>query len=765
MAVTRATGKGVRRVEDPRFLRGRGQYVEDVQPANALHLVLVRSPYPAARLVRIDVEAARSATGVVAVVTGDDVADIGDVPVIPLPFAKVPPHPPLAHGRVAAVGVPIVAIIAESAKLAWDAAELVQIEFEPLPSVASAEDALEAGAPLVHPEMGSNVCYTLNREGGDVERAFLEAVTVVQLRVDSPRVAPITLEPRGIVAVPGEDAGEPRLTVWVSSQAPHGVRNDLARGLGMAPSDFRVIAPDVGGGFGAKAGVTPEYLLACAYALKLKRAVAWVATRGEDIQVTTQGRDMVIHVELAARADGTITGLKLRNVANMGALLQSASAIPPTFILGMASGCYRIPNVRVESTAVFTNTPSTGPYRGAGRPESVLALERGIDFLAARLGMDPIELRRKNFIEADAFPYKSASGADYDSGDYVKALDKALELADYPALILKRDAARARGELVGIGVSTFVEPSGSIGGETGLVRVEPSGQVTLVTGSHSHGQGHETSFAQVIADAMMVPMQHVRVVHGDTAEIERGVGTFASRSMTLGGSAAVTAATKVVEKARRIAAHQLEATLDDVEPVEGGFAVTGAPARVVTWREVASAAYSLAAIPGEEPGLEANELFDSAEQWPFGTHLAVVRVDRDTGRVQVDQIVAVDDCGNVVNPLIVEGQMHGGIAQAVGQALGERVAYDASGQLLSGSLGDYAVPRAADMPPMLLDHTVTPSPLNPLGAKGVGEAGTNGCPPAIANAVLDALKPLGIEHLDLPFTADRVWQAIQSATR
>jgi len=761
----RATGKRVRRVEDPRLLRGLGRYVEDVQPADALHLALVRSPYPAARIVSIDVQAARALPGVVAVATGDDLSGVGDVPVIPLPFAKVPPHPPLARGRVAAVGAPIVAIIAETAETARDAADLVQIEFDPLPAVSSAEAALEADAPLVHPEMGSNVCYTLKREGGDVDQAFQDAEVAIKLRVDNPRVAPITLEPRGIAAVPSEAAGGPRLTVWVSSQAPHGVRADLGRALGMAPTDFRVIAPDVGGGFGAKSGVTPEYLLACYYALKLDRAVKWVATRGEDIQVTTQGRDMLISVELAARRDGTITGLKLRNIANMGAYLHSATAIPPTFILSMASGCYRIPNVRVESTAVFTNTPSTGPYRGAGRPESVLALERGIDRLAAELRMDPVDLRRKNFIQPDAFPYKTATGADYDSGDYGKALDKALDLARYPELLKQRADARARGELVGIGVSTFVEPSGSVGGETGLVRVEPSGQVTLVTGSHSHGQGHETSFAQVISDAMNVPMHQVRVIHGDTAEIERGVGTFASRSMTLGGSAAVTAATKVVQKARRIAAHQLEATLADIESTEGGFAVAGAPSRRVTWQEIANAAYAADTTPGEEPGLEANELFDSAEQWPFGTHLAVVRIDRDTGRVYVDQIVAVDDCGNVVNPLIVEGQMHGGIAQAVGQALAEQVVYDADGQLLSGSLGDYAVPRAADMPPMLLDHTVTPSPLNPLGAKGVGEAGTNGCPPAIANAVLDALKPLGIQHLDLPFTSERVWQAIQTASR
>jgi carbon-monoxide dehydrogenase large subunit len=744
-------------VEDRRFLAGTGRFVEDVQPPDLLHLAFVRSPYASARLVSVDVGEARSHPGIIAVATGEDIIEVGDVPSIPLPFAKIPPFPPLARQRVAMVGAPIVAIVAETAAAARDAADLVQIEYESQPSVSSAETALEPNAPRVHPELESNVCYSLTKEGGDVDRAFQAADVRVSLRVDSPRVAPIPLEPRGVVVVPDDGNG---LTVWVSSQAPHGVRNDLAKVLGLQPSDIRVIAPDVGGGFGAKTGATPEYILAGYFALKLGRPVKWVATRSEDIQVTTQGRDMLIYVDLAAKRDGTITGIKLRNIANMGAHLHSATAIPPTFILNMASGCYRIPNVRVETSAVFTNTPSTGPYRGAGRPESVLAIENGIDHLARALGMDAIELRRKNFIGPDEFPYKTATGASYDSGDYGRALDKALQLANYKELVQQREAARARGELMGIGISTFVEPSGSIGGETGLVRVEQSGQVTLVTGSHSHGQGHETSFAQLMADEMQVPLEQVRVVHGDTAAIDRGVGTFASRSMSLGGSAGTLAARVVVDKARRIAAGQLEVTLDDVEAVEGGFAVRGAPARRVTWKEVAQAAYA-----SEEAGLEAFELFDSPEMWPFGTHIAAVRIDRDTGNVRVDSIVAVDDCGNVVNPLIVEGQMHGGIAQAVGQALAERVVFDAQGTLLSGSLGDYAVPRAADIPPILLDHTVTPTPLNPLGAKGVGEAGTNGCPPAIANAVLDALSPLGVQHLDLPFTADRVWQAIQVADR
>jgi aerobic carbon-monoxide dehydrogenase large subunit len=763
--VAGATGKRVRRVEDRRFLIGAGRYVEDLAPQGTVFLALVRSPYPSARLSRIDVAQARAYPGVVAVAAGDDLASLGNVPTIPLPFVKIPPWPVLARGHVAAVGTPVVAVLAETAAGARDAADLVEVDYEPQPAVSSAEAALQPDAPRVHAELDNNVCYTLKKEGGDVEQAFREADTVVKLRVDSPRVAPIALEPRGCVAVPGGE-GAQRLTVWISSQSPHGARADIARTLGLQEQDVRVIAPDVGGGFGAKTGATPEYLLASHFAVQLGRPVKWVATRSEDVQVTTQGRDMLIYVELAARRDGTLLGLKLHNIANLGAYLHSASAIPPTFILNMASGCYRIPSVRVESTAVFTNTPSTGPYRGAGRPESVLALERGIDHLAHALGMDAIELRRKNFIGPEEFPYTTATGAQYDSGNYAGALDKALTLADYDGLVRQRDAARARGELVGIGISTFVEPSGSVGGETGLVRVERSGEVTLVTGSHSHGQGHETSFAQLISDRMNVPMNQVRVVHGDTNAIARGVGTFASRSMSLGGSAAVAAANVVVDKARRIAAHQLEATIDDLESVDGGFGVAGVPSKRVTWREIAQVAYAGDALPpGEEAGLEAMELFDSPELWPFGTHLALVHIDRDTGRVTVDRIVAVDDCGNVVNPMIVEGQVQGGIAQALGQALSERVVFDDEGQLLSGSLGDYAVPRAGDVPPLVLDHTVTPTPLNPLGAKGVGEAGTNGCPPAIANAVIDALTPLGVSHLDLPFTSDRVWQAMQAASQ
>jgi aerobic carbon-monoxide dehydrogenase large subunit len=749
--VARVVGRPIRRVEDPRLVSGRGAYVEDFQPAGALYLAFVRSPYPAARVVSIDVSAAKTTPGMVTVLTADSILGLGDVPTMPLPFAKRPRFPPLARGQVMTVGTPIVCVAAESPSVARDAADLIEVEYEPLPSVASAEAALEPDAPRVHHELESNLCYRLQRDGGDVDRAFAEADTVVHLRVDNPRVAPVPMEPRGIVVVP-ESGG---LTAWVSTQAPHGARVDLANAVGLALEKMRVVAPDVGGGFGAKSGASPEYVLACYLALEHKRPVKWVASRSEDMQVTTQGRDMVVHVEIAAKRDGTLTGLKARNVANMGAHLYSASLIPPTFILNMATGCYRIPNVRVESLAVFTNTPPTGPYRGAGRPEAVMAIERGIDAVARDLGMDPIELRRKNFIAPEQFPYRNALGAEYDSGDYGRALARALELADYPELVRQRDAARAHGELMGIGVSSFVEPSGSPGGETGVVRVESDGYITLVTGASSHGQGHETSFAQVLADELRVPPQKIRVVHGDTAEIENGTGTFASRSLILGGGAALEAGRQVIDKARALAAQLLEVTQEDVEQVEGGFAVAGAPARRVMWQDVAQLANG---------DLQAATHYDpKRDVWPFGTHVAVARIDRDTGLVRIEKIIAVDDCGTVVNPLIVEGQVQGGVAQAYGQALCEQVVFDQDGQMLTGSLGDYAFARSGDMPAIVLGHTTTPTPFNPLGAKGVGEAGTNGCPPAIANAVLDALAPLGITDLDIPFTAARVWEAIQRA--
>ena len=754
-------GQSIRRVEDARLVTGRGRYVDDLQLPGTLSMALVRCPFPKAKILSIDLSAARQAPGVAKIITGDDVAHLGDVFAMRVPGAQVPPHPPLARDVVRAAGTPVVAVVADSPARAADAATLVQVEYEPLDSIADPEAALQEGAVRVWEHLDSNVCYTMKRESGDVDQAFATAHKVVSLRVVSPRVAAIAMEPRGALAAP--DAMGRGLTLWLATQSPHLSRTFIAAALRYPENLLRVIAPDVGGGFGSKAGVYREDILVAFLALELGAPVKWIATRNEDLMSTTQGRDMVMNASLAANSDGTLVALKVHAVANMGAYMHFATALPPMYQLTMVSGCYRIPSIRSEIVGVFTTTTSTGPYRGAGRPEAVLIVERMVDQMARELGLDQIEIRRKNFIQPDQFPYQSATGAVYDSGDYERALNRALELAGYDELVRERDEARARGELMGIGISTFVEPSGGAGFESGLVRVERTGQVTVVTGASSHGQGHETSFAQVAAEKLGVPIEQVTVVHGDTAATPVGVGTFGSRSMMLGGGAVVRATERVVDKAKRIAANLLEAAPEDLLVVENGLGVVGAAEKKVTWAQLAEAAYTqLAKLPeGEEPGLEATAYFDNkTEAWPFGTHIAVVRIDRETGQLHIQKFVAVDDCGTIVNPMIVEGQILGGIAQGIGEALLEQVIFDQSGQTLTASLMDYAVPRADTMPELILDHTETPSPLNPLGAKGVGEAGTNGCPPAIVNAVADALQPLGIQHLDKPFTAPLVWVAI-----
>jgi carbon-monoxide dehydrogenase large subunit len=526
-----------------------------------------------------------------------------------------------------------------------------------------------------------------------------------------------------------------------------------------------VVTPDVGGAFGAKNNLYREYAIAGWCALRLNRPVKWVATRTEEFVSMQNGRDMRISVDLAVQRDGTFDGLRVRSVANLGAYLQAAAVGPPGRPMSQSPGCYQIANVGVQIAAAVTNTNAVGPYRGAGRPESVMLIERVVDAAARALNIDPVEIRRKNFVQPDAFPHTNALGAVYDSGDYQTALNMALELSDYAGLVRERDAARAANRLVGIGLSTFVEPSAGAGFESGLIRIEQSGRVTAITGSSAQGQGHETAFAQIVADRLGVPMDQVVVLHGDTHGVPQAVGTFGSRSAAMGGSALVLASQRVIDKARRIAAHLLEASPDDVDLRDGAFSVAGAADKHVTWADLATAAYASLDLPeSEEPGLEGTAFFTpESECYGFGAHVACVEIDRDTGQVQLQRLVLVDDCGNVLNPLLVEGQVLGGVAQGLGQALFEQVVYTPDGQLQTGSLGDYAVPRAGDMPllsNLVLGHTVTPSPLNPLGVKGVGEAGTVGAPAAVANAVVDALAPLGINHVDMPFTAEKIWRLL-----
>lgn len=751
------------RVEDGPLLIGAGHYVDDFQLPGTLHMALLRSPHPHARIVSLDTSAARALPGVEAVITGDDLPESLAIraPVM-TPGMKTPPHPVLARGVVHAVGVPIVAVVAQSQAVAQDAVDLIQVDYEPLPSVANAEEAMAPGAPLAREELDTNICYTISKEGGEVDAAFASAEHITRLHIVSPRQVAVSMEPRGVLASP--DPMGQGLTVWISSQGPHRVRADLAGVLGYPENRIRMIAPDVGGGFGSKGPLYREDVLVSHLALQLGRPVKWVATRREDFVTTIQGRDHAISSELALKRDGTMLGLKVRVVANCGAYLQSSTAGPPQRMLNMAPGCYQLRNVRVEIVAVFTNTTTTGPYRGAGRPESVLNIERLVDQAARELGIDRLDMRRKNFIQPDQFPYRTAVGAEYDSGDYEKALDEALKLSKYDELMRQRDERRTRGELVGVGISTFVEPSGGAGFESGTVRVERTGEITVLTGSSSHGQGHETSFAQVAAEKLRIGMEHVVIRHGDTLAVQQGVGTFGSRSMVMGGGSLSLAADKVIAKAKRIAANLLEASADDVVQVDDGFGVAGVPDKKVNWRAVAGAAYSGRVPAGDEPGLQETAFFDpKREAWGFGSHVAMVSIDKETGTPTIEKLVLVDDCGVIVNPMIVEAQVHGGVAQGLGEAFREQMRFDEDGQVLTGSLVDYAIPRASDMPELILGETVTPNPFNPLGVKGVGEAGTNGAPPAVANAIMDALAPLGIQHIDMPYTPPKLWDAIRQA--
>jgi carbon-monoxide dehydrogenase large subunit len=755
-------GASIRRVEDGPLVTGRGCYTEDIQLPGLLHMAFLRSSYPHAKIISIDTSAAKAMAGVIAVVTGDELSAQLHVPAFPMvPGMKIPPHPLLARGAVHCAGTPVVAVVAQSRAVGQDAATAIDVEYEALPSVVDAEKALEAGAPLAREELDSNLCYIATKKGGDVDKAFAEAEHIVRLRIASPRLVALAMEPRGIVAKP-EPTGD--LTVWLSTQSPHRVRTDLATAIGFPEHRIRIIAPDVGGGFGSKGLLYQEDALASHLALKLGRPVKWVSTRSEDFVTTNQGRDQVMTSELALRRDGTMLGLKVRVVGNLGAYLNSLSAIPPLRMMAMAPGCYQIQNCSVEVVAVFTNTIPTGPYRGAGRPESVLNIERLIDKAARELGLDCLEIRRKNFIRPEQFPYRTGVNVEYDSGDYEKSLAEALRLSEYEKLIGYRDRARQRGELVGVGLSTFVEPSGGVGFESATVRVERAGEITVLTGSSPHGQGHETVFAQIAAEKMGVSMDHVVIRHGDTLVVQHGVGTFGSRSAITGGGSLAIAADRVIEKARRIAAHLMEAAAEDIVQTEGGFAVAGVPDKKVSWRQIAGAAYGGNIPRGMEPGLQETAFFDpKREAWGFGAHLALVRIDRETGKPTLEKLFLVDDCGVVINPMILEGQIHGGVAQGLGETFCEQMLFGDNGEVLTGSLMNYAMPRAGDMPPLTMGETVTPNPFNPLGVKGVGEAGCNGAPPAVANAVMDALAPLGIDHIDMPYTAPKLWAAIRKA--
>jgi carbon-monoxide dehydrogenase large subunit len=750
----------LRRREDRRLLVGGGRYVSDLSRPGMLHLAIARSPHGHALIRSIDTSAAASAPGVVAVATAADLTDLRDMSVGRVtPEMPLPPTPVLARDSVHHVGQLVAAVVAETAAAARDGVDRLRIEYEPRPAVVDPEAALAEGAPLAFPALGTNVAYRVARQGGDVDGAFAAADTIVRLRLAHNRIAGVPMEARAALAEWDEASGQ--LTVWAGVQAPFRARAALATALGLAETDVRVIAPDVGGGFGVKGGLYAEEILTAALSRRLGRPVKWTGTRGEDLQMTQHAREQVHYIEAAFAADGAILGLRVRVIANQGAGARGAGATG--HVERCIMGCYHVPAVATEGVGVYTNTVPTGAYRGAGRPEAALAIERVMDEGAAALGLDPAAIRRRNFIPPDAFPYSAVTGVSLDSGDYGRGLDECLRLLDEPAARHMQAEARARGELVGIGLATYLELTGA-GWEAGAVRVLASGAVEAITGSTDQGQGHATTWAQIVGAALSIPSEQVTLRHGDTALLGNGVGSFGSRSTILGGAALTLAAGDIKQKMLQLAANRLEVAVADLEWGDGATWVRGAPARRLAFREIAALAYGGGLPGGMEPGLEATRYFNAeAESFTSGAHAAVVRIDRATGVLAIERYIAVDDCGRVINPLLVDGQVLGGLAQGIGQALWEQVAYDDDGQLLSGSLMDYALPRAASLPVVTLARVETPSPRNPLGVKGIGEAGTIAAPPAILNAVVDALRPLGVSAIDMPLTPERLWRAIRAA--
>ena len=792
-------GQRVRRTEDPRLIKGLAHYVDDIELPNTLHVAFVRSVYAHAKITSIDTSAALAAPGVVAVYTGKDVAGkIGPVPCASaLPDLKIPDHRVLATDKVYFVGHPIVAVVAKDRYAARDAVDLVVVDYEDLPVVTDVEEAA-VGGPVIHEAFGDNIAYKMTAGEGDIDAAFASAERTVKQRILHKRLAPIAMEPRGVLAryFPGEE----EMTLWSSTQIPHLMRTQVALMIGMPENKLRVITPEVGGGFGSKLNVYSEEALLSWISMQLNKPVKWIETRRENIQATIHGRGQVGDIEVAFKNDGTVTGLRYNVIADLGAYHQLLTPAIPTLTGLMLSGAYKIPAIQINITACFTNKMATDAYRGAGRPEATYVVERAMDLVAAELGVDPAEVRRKNFPGKDEFPFHTATGLDYDSGDYEAALDKAQGIAGYAQLREEQKKAREEGRLIGIGISTYVEicalgPSQAMpagGWESATVRIEPTGKVTVLTGASPHGQGQETSFAQIVADELGVSINDVTVIHGDTGVVQYGIGTFGSRATAVGGTAVYVAVQKLKEKAEKIAGHILQAdagllsfeggkysvkkaaaasgaagSSDPVVPV--GQAPAGALPEPqtegrtgLTIQEIALAAHLAKELPPDtEPGLSATYFFEPKNfTFPFGTHIAVVEVDRETGDIKFLRYVAVDDCGKVINPMLVEGQVHGGIVQSIGQAMYEEVVYDEQGQLITGTLMDYALPRAKHIPNFELDRTETPSPVNPLGVKGVGEAGTIGATPAIVGAIVDALAPFGVRHLDMPVKPEDVWKVI-----
>jgi len=777
-------GVSVRRKEDLRFLSGRGNYVDDINRPGQVYAHFLRSDQPHGKIGSIDSAEAAKMPGVIAIFTGEDFTQVGGIPCGWQLHSKdgspmvEPRHPVLAHGKVRHVGDPIALVVAATKQQAKDAAEAIILDIESLPAVASLGAALSPGAPLVHDEAAGNICFDWQiGDAAAVSAGFAKAHKIVKLDLVNNRLIANAMEPRAAI---GEyDASSGEYTLYTTSQNPHVIRLLMGAFVLQIPEHkLRVVAPDVGGGFGSKIFHYAEEAALTWAAARVKRPIKWTADRSEAFVTDAHGRDHVSVAELALDADGKFLALKVKTQANMGAYLSTFAPSVPTYLSAtLLAGVYATPAIHAEVTAVFTNTVPVDAYRGAGRPEATFLLERIVDLAARELNIDRVEIRRKNFIPKDAFPYQTPIALQYDSGDYDATFDAALAASDYAGFEARRKHSAAKGKLRGIGISTYVEacgiaPSamaGALGARAGLyevanIRVHPTGSVTVFTGAHSHGQGHETTFAQLVSEQLGVPHDQVDIVHGDTSKIPFGMGTYGSRSLAVGGSAMVKAMDKIISKGKKIAAHLLEADVHDIEFKDGKFSVVGTD-RAKAFAEIALTAYVPHNYPIEElePGLEETAFYDPKNfTYPGGCHIAEVEIDPDTGVVSLLRFTAVDDIGRVINPMIVEGQVQGGIAQGIGQALLEHAIYDESGQLLSGSMMDYTMPRADNIPNILVGTQTTLCTHNPLGSKGVGEVGAIGSPPAVINAVVDALRDFNVSHIDMPATADKIWAIIEA---
>jgi aerobic carbon-monoxide dehydrogenase large subunit len=771
-------GQRIKRREDPRLIQGRATYVDDVKIAGMQHLAFKRSDVAHGHIRSIDTSAAQAMDGVEAVFTGAQIAEILAPMPIGTPFPS-PAHRAVAVDMVRYAGEAVAVVVASDRYIARDAADAIVIDYEMLPVVVDPELAMTGKPILIHPDFPNNLAVALvpsgtgvdakgNVDDSAIDRAFAEADVVISQRMMNQRLVPNAIEPRGVVA--HYEPAKESLTIWSSTQNPHILRSMIAAMNGLGQDHVRAIAPEVGGGFGSKINIYAEEYVAAAISKRLGIPVKWVEDRSEAFVATTHGRDVIGYVDLAANRDGKVLGLKLRLIADIGAYNMLLTAAIPTLTMLMANATYDIPAIRTTLTEVFTNKTPTDAYRGAGRPEATYFVERAMDMLARELNMDPADVRRRNFIKPNQFPFKTQMGAVYDSGDYEKALDQALKTADWQRLKAERDAARAEGRLVGLGLAMYVEvcgfgPSSSMatgGWEHSQVTIERDGRISATSGTSPHGQGNETTFAQMLADQFGVPFEHVTILHGDTSVVKQGIGTFGSRSQAVGGTALHIAGGKVKVKMARFAAALLEAHENDLVFENGTIMVKGSPASAKKFADVAAYAYIPVPLPeGLEPGLSEEAFFEpSNNTYPFGCHISMLEIDRETGEPTLLKLFAVDDAGNLINPLIVEGQIHGGIAQGIGQAMIEEAVYNEDGQLVTGSFMDYALPRATDFPRFELHATVTPTPLNPLGAKGVGEAGTLGAAPSIVCAAVDALSEFGVKHIDMMLRPEKLWRII-----